>query len=305
LRIAFVGLGNIAGHHVAALEEFPDAEVVAGVDPGAGHDLTFRGAPVPHFSTVSELFASGPIDVAIVTTPTSTHAAVVDEIAQSSRCRILVEKPLAANLGDVRRLLDPHFRNDVQTLFHAAAAPEVEWATAAFAQLVARHGEVVGIESFVGDGTFSDVTRLRESLGDAWIDLGINALSVAARFVSLESVSLTYVDHTRESYGAVITFRHDDASGGGSVFVTWAGLEPSKHSLLQFGDGARLLLDHQAGAGVLTSGIDVDALFLLDDAQSRLGQHYRNLFEIVLAGGRLFDRDTELDLHEKLFGAVH
>lgn len=301
MRIAIVGLGSIAEHHVAALEELPDAQLIAGVDIEPGKKLTFRGAPVATFSTLAELFTREHIDSAIVTTPTASHAAAIDEIARCSPCRILVEKPLAANLPDVQRFLADDYPNDVQTLFHAAAAPEVNWARDAFGDMVGRHGDLVAIDMFLADGGLQEIVKRRRSLSDAWIDLGINALSVAARFVSLEKVELAHRDRPSETYQARIRFGDGDAAGYGSVLVTWAGLEASKHSLLCFRDGARLLLDHHAGAAVLTVGGAIETLFILDDARPRLRWHYRNLFEMVLDGHRLFDRNAEIDLHEKLF----
>ena len=303
MRIAIVGLGNVAEHHVAALEDFPDAVVVGGMDPDVRKTLTFRGVPVPRATTVPELFALGVVETAIVTTPTATHAAVVDEIARCSPCRILVEKPLATTAEDVRRLLAEDSPNEVTTLFHAAAAPEVEWAHAMFHDFVARHGPVVAIDMFVADGNLARVDELRESCGNAWIDLGINALSVAARFVTADSVALTHVDRNRETYGARFRFANGAGEGEGVIVATWAGLEPSKHSVFRFANGALLLLDHQAGAASMSAENLVEPMFLLDDARPRLQWHYRNLFETILGGDRLFDRDTDLHLHEQLLGA--
>jgi len=185
LRIAIVGLGNVAEHHVAALEDFPDAVVVGGMDPDVRKTLTFRGVPVPRATTVPELFALGVVETAIVTTPTATHAAVVDEIARCSPCRILVEKPLATTAEDVRRLLAEDYPNEVTTLFHAAAAPEVEWAHAMFHDFVARHGPVVAIDGPAGSGKSTAARRLAQALGFTYLNTG--AMYRAVAFVALES----------------------------------------------------------------------------------------------------------------------
>jgi predicted dehydrogenase len=304
VHIAIIGLGTIARHHADALAELEDAEVVAGLDREDGRQLTFRGRRVPVYTDARSLFARERVDVAVVATPVSTHAAVVTEVARRAPCKVVVEKPLAPGLGDVRRLLADDFRCDVQTLLHAAVGPEMNWAVTVLDDLLERHGDIVGFDSFLADGLLSQVERLRASLGDAWIDLGINALSALHRVVSVDSVELELVDPTRETYSAHVTFRSRDTVGRGSLLVSWAGLEPAKHSDFRFADGARLLLDHQAGSGVVTFDNRIEQLIVPDDDQPRLHRHYVELFERLLAHDRVFDRATELYLHEKLFEAM-
>jgi hypothetical protein len=228
----------------------------------------------------------------------------VSEIARRSRCRVLVAKPLARGLGDVRRLLADDFPCEVQTLVPAAVGPEMNWVVTVLDDLREQHGDIVGLDSFLADGISADVERLRASLGDAWIDLGINVLSAIHRVVAIDSVELELVDPTRETYSARVTFRSGETVGHGSILVSWAGLEPAGHSSFRFGDGARMMLDHQAASSVITFENRVERLVVPNDVQPRLHRHYVELFERFLRNERVFDRATERFLHEKLFEAM-
>jgi hypothetical protein len=124
-------------------------------------------------------------------------------------------------------------------------------------------------------------------------------LSIAARFVDIDTLELTHRDRETETYHALATF----ASGRGRIVTTWGGLEPAKHTMLQFADGAVLVLDHQAVAAVLSHNGRVVETFMADRARTRLQWHYVGLFERAVRGERLFDRATDRRLHELLLGA--
>jgi hypothetical protein len=272
-------MGTIARHHVAALESIDAVTTVVGVDPDPNATLIFRGR------TVERCAATDAIDVAIVATPTPAHASVVDGLIASGVPRILVEKPIADNPADARRLIAA----GAETLFHAAAAPEVEWT----AQNL--HGSIISFDAFLADGC-PDFTRARASLGDAWLDLGVNALSVLARFVEIERVEHTDSDPASETYSARAQF----AGGTGSIAVTWGGLEPSKHTTLVCANGTRVMLDHHAAI----ASVDGITRFAAPTDRPRLEQHYRALLARTLAGDPVFTREQEFTIYGLLFGEV-
>jgi predicted dehydrogenase len=274
--VAIFGMGTIAAHHAAALEPIDAVATLVGVDPDPNATLTFRGRPVERCQTTD------PIDVAIVATPTPTHATVVDELFARGVERILVEKPMADNLADAHRLIEA----GAETLYHAATAPEVEWAVQNL------QDSVVAFDAFFGDGCH-DIDPARASLGNAWLDLGINALSVLARFGEIEQLERTHADRARETYGARATF----AGGRGSIAVTWGGLEPSKHTTLVLADDTRVMLDHQAGV----ASVDGRVRFAAPTDRPRLEQHYRALFARTLTNNPVFTREQERAIYALLF----
>ncbi len=103
LRGAVLGLGMIGRHHARLLQASPRVDFAGGVDPG-GDRFGMVPDPALLHATVEELLAAGPVDFAIVATPTEEHLRAARELAAGG-VSVLVEKPLAATAGEARELI--------------------------------------------------------------------------------------------------------------------------------------------------------------------------------------------------------
>ncbi len=102
VRAAVIGLGMMGRHHVRVLAAHPDVELVAVCDTLGDPHGAVDGVPVDR--TVEELLARG-VDAVVVATPTDDHLPVGLQLAAAG-VHALVEKPLAADVGAGRQLLD-------------------------------------------------------------------------------------------------------------------------------------------------------------------------------------------------------
>jgi len=105
LRAGLVGAGHISEFHVQALKRIPGVEItgVFDLDRGRASALAEKyGLRV--FSSLGELRAAG-ANVIHVLTPPASHAAVATE-ALLSGAHVLVEKPLATDVEDARRVAE-------------------------------------------------------------------------------------------------------------------------------------------------------------------------------------------------------
>jgi predicted dehydrogenase len=277
VRLALLGHGRIGRIHFEAADATDGVAFVAVAD--------VEGLPTD--------LDQDAVDAIVVATPTPTHAAVVDQLRQWWTGRIVVEKPAATSLDDVERLLVGH---GVDLVYHAAFGPEVEWAVARLDRWREAHGDVVAVDQRLADAYAGDLERVEATLGNSWLDGGINALSVLVRFVEPRTRrSLVAVDGLVSTYEAVV-----DVAGGADVRIvtTWAAAEPSKRTEVTFADGARLLLDHQAVQGRLG-----DEWFASPGPPHRLVQHYVGCFgRLFVEGRRSFPVETDLRLHQLLLG---
>lgn len=102
--VALVGAGywgrRIARNLVAA--DGCELRAVCDVDPARAREVAEVHGGVPMASLTAAL-SDATIDAVVVATPSSTHAALVNEAIGSSR-HVLVEKPLAGTPGDAARL---------------------------------------------------------------------------------------------------------------------------------------------------------------------------------------------------------
>jgi predicted dehydrogenase len=103
-RVGVVGTGYLGRLHARVLTEMPEAQVVGFVEVDdataneVGSTLNLR-----RFDSVAALARE--IECAVVATPTTTHFAVARELIEAGR-DILVEKPIAAEVDEGRRLSD-------------------------------------------------------------------------------------------------------------------------------------------------------------------------------------------------------
>lgn len=274
-RISWIGLGAIAGHHLDACAHAPEiGRPVAGfdVDPDARRRFEQRIATA---GSLEELLARDDVDVVVVSTPTPTHADVCRAVIERGGPRtLLVEKPMATTFADVQELLRAAARANVELrgIYHAAYAPEVEWA---LAHLGEQLRDVVGI-----DMEFADPQLPPEIYGDSWLDSGVNALSILARFVRVDRGDVREAASPASAFEA--TF---DGAVPTRIRTSWGAAEPSKTTRFHLRDGGLVLLDHQAMTVRSAHGS-----WASDSSLPRLTQHYVG----ALRDGRAEIDDLEL-----------
>jgi predicted dehydrogenase len=311
-RVLLVGLGAIGDTHARALEATPSADVVAGVDVDKSRVLTFRGADRPVYRSLREASQACQPELVVIATPTGTHAAVSE---QTARCfptaRLLVEKPAAATLADARRILSGiGGRQPVEVAYHTSFAPEVGWGQRALEARRSELGDLVSAEMFFADPYYDDFERAAGTLGDSWLDSGINALSVLARFATIvKRESLRSIGTERQSIFEARLACHDgNAPNAGRpaqalVVTSWHAADGAKTTRLRYASGTELLMDHTAVAAYLLREGRVEAAFGADRGIPRRERHYRALYHWCLTEGRpALPPGVGLHLHELLLG---
>lgn len=303
-EVLIVGLGAAAGTHLKVLEQTPGADVVAGIDTAPKPGLTFRGHPVPVYKTPREAGGHDP-GVVVIATPTHTHAAVCAEIADCfPAARILVEKPAADNLPDARRVLqDIGSRQAVEVAYHMSFSPEVTWGMQVTQARAADLGVPVAAEASFADPYQDEFEAARSSLGNSWIDSGINALSVLSRFAEPASRrSLRRLGELAESvFEAHVAFLAGGSELDALILTSWHVTDPAKTTRIRYISGAELVMDHTAVAGYLMQDKRIAAVFGSDRTIPRQERHYLALYKWWLTDGkRIIPAETSLRLHELL-----
>jgi predicted dehydrogenase len=119
IRFGVIGLGFMGATHVAALSGIRGASLAAVVDrdpnrltgaangggnleTGAG-EMVFDSSEVAVFDTVDAMLAGCELELAVVTTPTPTHVDIAASLI-SAGLHVLIEKPVALDVGSIRRL---------------------------------------------------------------------------------------------------------------------------------------------------------------------------------------------------------
>jgi hypothetical protein len=292
--VGIVGFGRIGRIHAQALAFVDGVRLVGVADPAVGA----ADVGVPAFPSVDELLDEVHVDRLLVATPTPAHAETVRAVRRRWSGSITVEKPVATTGADVDHLLrDPA----IDIVYHAAFAPEVSWAVERLPRWRATHGGIVHVGMAFADPYKGDLARASATLGDSWLDGGINALSVLARFVlPLGVASRREVPATASTFETVVRYR-DGSEGTASILTTWAATEPSKSTRLLLADGTVVVLDHQAVTGRLEQADGGLEWFDSASPHPRLVQHYVGCFHRLFSEKqRCFPLPTDGLLHRLL-----
>lgn len=106
MRVAFIGAGAMAGHHLQALRRVPTPHTVVGVQdlkPSAARDLAQR-AGCPAYASVAELLEQTRPDLVHVCTPAGAHFEPA-RLALLAGAHVYVEKPFVESLQEADTLL--------------------------------------------------------------------------------------------------------------------------------------------------------------------------------------------------------
>lgn len=303
LRVLLVGLGRAAALTAGALAGRDDASIVAAVDP-----LGTEAEAAASLSREAKIYpvlasASGEFDLAIVATPTPTHVEVCTELLTRERppLRILCEKPLSDSFETVRTLFDDAHKRGVrlQVLFHYAFAPEVLAVRRAWDSLIASHGPPAAFEVFFADPRADDLARSVRTLGSSWADLGVNAISVLARYFELVEVEAA-LGQPPGSGGAAIRFE----GGTGSVRTSWRVPELVKQMTIRFADGSALDFDHAEQRAVVRGESGLTVLHERVDDDVAAGRYRRMVAAHLDDDVLVYDTETSLGIHRLLASGV-
>jgi predicted dehydrogenase len=103
-RVGVVGTGYLGRLHARILTEMPEAKVAGfvDIDDAVAEDVA-KTLGLRRYQSVTAL--ANEIDCAVVATPTTTHCDIASQLIEAG-CDVLVEKPIAAQVDDGRRLVD-------------------------------------------------------------------------------------------------------------------------------------------------------------------------------------------------------
>ena len=314
VRLALIGIGHVAEYQLQALAQLAGWELVGGADIRAERK-TLLPDGVQFCSSTEELVARCDADIFLVSTPSDSHYSVARTVIGAGR-NLLVEKPCCATNEQLDGLLEASMdrRVYISALLHAAHAGEVEWFATRGPEL--GFGPIGSFSCFFSDPYEVDgvMAPAAESLGGAWLDSGINALSVIGRFVNPSSLTTTefqynevggpkkYVSYAR----AIYRFDTPEGSGTGEITTTWEQSLNRKTTTLRYPESnTTVLLDHSLERVEITRDGTLVSSESFSNGQQRLVNHYTRLFED--AHSRFLRRDSNLEhaarLHRLLFSA--
>lgn len=114
--VAVIGTGNIGKHHIRIYSEIPNVQLVgiADINEKIGSSLT-KKYRTKFYTSSKELLEKEVPNIASICVPTSLHYDVA-KVFIEKRINILLEKPIATDLVEAKKLLTLARKNNVQIL---------------------------------------------------------------------------------------------------------------------------------------------------------------------------------------------
>lgn len=304
VRFGIVGLGHVGRQQLEAGAVARGCRIVEAcdVDPCGRRavESTKAGAGVRFFDAFDRYLAESTADIVVLATPTATHYELTSQLLEAGR-GVLLEKPATRTFGELKLLAAMAARGRIcfEVALHAAHGLDVEWLAAA-----RKAGEpiVSGRISGFRQGFFDPYVDAygvlvpgAASLEGSWLDSGINALSVLARFLPFESLAVREARLTRlPAVGAGslqasvdIDFPRDAGPGAparigtGTIETNWTLGINRKATIFSIDGGEReIVLDH-TGEQVLLREAEAGVHLIADlrNGRPRLVNHYVGVFE--------------------------
>jgi predicted dehydrogenase len=240
-RIAFIGCGGIAQTHLAALQEMPDVEVVAGVDilPERLKVMQEKWGVQKVYSDWKKMLKEVDCDAVDICTPNGVHAQPAIDAAAAGK-HVIVEKPMAMNPAECQKMIDTAKKNNVkltvgfQYRYHAntqyikRAVQEGQFGDIMFArcQALRRRGipnwGVFGQKKMQGGGPLIDIgvhvlemthyvmgsPKPVAATGNTWTFMGNKASNIVSIWPNWDHKTYTVEDlaigHIRFDNGAIL-----------------------------------------------------------------------------------------------------
>ena len=107
LNIGIVGCGKIADSHIEEIQKLGCARVLAVCDlePILAEQLAFRYSVPYQYTDFDRMLSEHRLDVIHIATPPHSHLALARKAAEAG-CHVFLEKPLALNATDGKRLIE-------------------------------------------------------------------------------------------------------------------------------------------------------------------------------------------------------
>lgn len=149
VSVGIIGFGRIGAEHAGWISKCANARAMAVADATPARQEMARQRGLKVYSEIGELLRDDSVDAVVVSTPTSMHFEHV-QLALNAGRHILVEKPMALDLDEARRLAElAERRRLVLSVFHNRRW-DVDFLTVAKHVRAGVFGKIINVESRLG-----------------------------------------------------------------------------------------------------------------------------------------------------------
>ncbi len=194
--IALIGLGTITKHYAYGLANSSTLSLCAVCDI-VKHPKSLDSVPsCPFYTDYKEMIDAVKPDYVMISTPPSTHFEIA-EYALTHSVNVIVEKPAVLCIEDYDRLANLARKENLvfEVAFHWQKGSEVERFGALYDPKRISEISVSVLDPYSADGL--SINDDKVNLMGAWIDSGVNILSMIRLWLPFDAVSIESLELQR------------------------------------------------------------------------------------------------------------
>ena len=245
VKVGVAGVGHMGKEHARIYSELQEAELVGVHDsnPDTARKIAAK-CKTRAFGSLEEMVAA--VDAASIVTPTTTHLAIAEPFLKRGK-HVLVEKPIAMNTEEARKLVD---------------LAEKHGAKLAVGHVERFNPVLVALEERLGRPRFIEAHRLSPYPGRSTdigvvMDLMIHDLEIILHLVRSPVTSVDAVGVPVLSKGEDIANARIRFANGCVANLTTSRISPEKlRKIRVFQDDAYLSLDYMKQEGEIYKRLD-------------------------------------------------
>lgn len=290
-RSALIGLGTISRYYKKGLENSPVFRLVATADLSEKASARELYNDYPFYLDYTQMAQEQKPDYALIATPPKTHFEIA-EYFLSRGVSVIVEKPAVLSLADYDKLTALAKANGAYftVMFHWQYGSELAYYLRKFGDKPIQDIQVKICDNYGVGGVIREEKR---PLSGAWLDSGVNALSMLARLLDFSFAQILYTEkETCRESGLPLYCKVGLQIGKTKteIVVDWREDKDDKDSRLTV-DNEKVWINHTKER-VISEVESVECMQM-----PRLESHYYNYFTTFEEGETPQGRRT----HELLF----
>jgi predicted dehydrogenase len=298
-NIAIIGLGHIAASYKYALENISHLKLIAvcDINPYALSKSLYE--KYPFYLDYLEMIKHKDVDVAIVATPPANHAEIALSLLKNG-IHVILEKPATLNLDDLKSIISfAKYKNlYVDTMFHWQYANEVLFVKQKYNDM----SSFVSIKTEIYDPNAiakNTISKEKVSLEGAWIDSGVNAISMYSILFDLSpfelNKSIHFIDKVHhQPYYAHHTFKH--ANQDIDLVINWRKNKNYKKTVITLPNKVIKIIHH------LEEVYENNVLIYKSNEKERMSSHYYNYLKEFSTNRSNIEKN--ILIHKKLYMGV-
>lgn len=287
MKVGVVGAGRILAAYLEA-SEHSNFEVAALCDPGSPA-LHTGAKELPLFKDFHDMAKLSELDAFIIAVPSALHFEVAQSALRYGR-PLLIEKPVALEPDKFNQLREMASAKGtpVFSLLHAQYGAEVIAAREHYRDLKAKNNGSVPVDwhTLICD-PYEGNSVVLASLINAWVDGGINAISIllatlpGAQITRLSGTHVPASGNWAEQKSKQVFELSGDWSGTATLEIDFTQGHGIKTSNAKLSDGSQMEL-HHTNEALTISGGPAEFARSYQNATSRLANHYLGAFDDAL-----------------------